>query len=57
MKARLANKILLGRYKNKNLYWINRVVKASFGWKEDHRVVKALRTYHRQARKNRGGKA
>lgn len=56
MKARLANKILLGRYKNKNLYWINRVVKASLGWKEDQRVAKALRIYHRKARKKKGGK-
>lgn len=48
MKVRLAKKILLGRYKNKNLYWINRVVKASFGLKEDQRVAKALRIYHRK---------
>ena len=27
MKARLANKILLGSEKKKNRYWLNRVVK------------------------------
>lgn len=42
MKTRLAEKILLGPDKGKNLYWLKRVIKASFGWKEDHRVVKAL---------------
>lgn len=39
MKARLAKKILLGSEKEKR-YWTKRVIKASFGWKEDHRVVK-----------------
>lgn len=39
MKARLAKKILLGSEKKKR-YWTKRVIKASFGWKEDHRVVK-----------------
>lgn len=33
MKARLAKKILLGPDKGKNMYWLKRVVKASFGWK------------------------
>ena len=45
MKARLANKILLGSEK-KNRYWLNRVVKAALGWKEDQRVAKALHVYH-----------
>ncbi len=48
MKARLANKILLGSEKKKNRYWMNRVVKAVLGWKEDQRVKKALRIYHRK---------
>ena len=48
MKARLANKILLGSEKNKNRYWLNRVVKAALGWKEDQRVAKALHVYHRK---------
>lgn len=34
MKARLANKILLGSEKKKNRYWLNRVVKAALGWKK-----------------------
>ena len=51
MKARLAKKILLGSGDKKNLYWLKRVVKASFGWKEDHRVVKALQIYHRKRRR------
>lgn len=52
MKTRLAKKILLGKSEKKNTYWLKRVVKASFGWKEDHRVVKALQIYH----KKKGGK-
>ena len=48
MKARLANKILLGSEKKKNRYWLNRVVKAGLGWKEDQRVAKALHIYHRK---------
>lgn len=51
MKARLAKKILLGSGDKKNLYWLKRVVKASFGWKEDHRVMKALQIYHRKSRR------
>ena len=51
MKARLAKKILLGPDKGKNMYWLKRVIKASFGWKEDHRVVKALQIYHRKRRR------
>lgn len=50
MKARLVKKILLGSEKKKR-YWTKRVIKASFGWKEDHRVVKALQIYHRKRRK------
>lgn len=46
MKARLANKILLGSEKKKNRYWLNRVIKAALGWKEDQRVAKARRIYH-----------
>ena len=57
MKVRLAKKIILGRSECKNEYWLGRVVRSAFGWKEDHRVVKALRTYHRKAIKKRGGKA
>lgn len=49
MKARLARKILLGSEKKR--YWLKRVIKASFGWKEDHRVVKALQIYHRKRRR------
>lgn len=48
MKARLANKILLGSEKKKNKYWLSRVVKAVLGWKEDQRVAKALSIYHRK---------
>lgn len=51
MKARLAKKILLGSGDKKNLYWLKRVVKASFSWEEDHRVVKALQIYHRKRRR------
>lgn len=51
MKVRLAKKILLGSEGKKNLYWLKRVVKAAFGWKEDHRVVKALHIYHRKRRR------
>lgn len=51
MKTRLANKILLGATGKKNLYWTKRVVKAAFGWKEDHRVIKALQVYHRKRRR------
>lgn len=51
MKVRLAKKILLGRYKNKNIYWITKVVHNSLDWKEDHRVVKALQIYHRKRRR------
>ena len=47
MKARLAKKILLGSGDKKNLYWLKRVVKASFGWRE----VKALQIYHRKSRR------
>lgn len=47
MKARFVKKILLG----KNMYWLKRVIKTSFGWKEDHRVVKALQIYHRKRRR------
>lgn len=50
MKARLAKKILLGPEKKKR-YWTKRVINASFGWKEDHRVVKALQIYHRKSRR------
>lgn len=50
MKARLAKKILLGSEKKKR-YWTKRVIKASFGWKEDHRVVKALQIYQRKRRR------
>lgn len=48
MKARLANKILLGSEKKKYRYWLNRVIKAALGWKEDQRVTKALHVYHRK---------
>jgi hypothetical protein len=51
MKARFAKKILLGPDKGKNMYWLKRVIKTSFGWKEDHRVVKALQIYHRKSRR------
>lgn len=51
MKTRLAKKILLGSGDKKNLYWLKRVIKTSFGWKEDHRVVKALQIYHRKSRR------
>lgn len=51
MKARLAKKILLGPDKGKNMYWLKRVIKTSFDWKEDHRVVKALQIYHRKSRR------
>lgn len=58
MKARLAKKILLSSEKKyflgsekKKRYWIKRVIKASFGWKEDHRVVKALQIFHRKSRR------
>lgn len=51
MKARLAKKILLGSGDKKNLYWLKRVIKTFFGWKEDHRVVKALQIYHRKSRR------
>lgn len=51
MKTRLAKKILLGDTDKKNQYWLKRVIKASFGWKEDHRVVKALQIYHRKRRR------
>lgn len=51
MKARFVKKILPGPGKGKNLYWLERVIKASFGWKEDHRVVKALQIYHRKRRR------
>ena len=47
MKARLANKILLSSEK-KNRYWLNKVVKATLGWKEDQKVAKALHVYHRK---------
>lgn len=50
MKARLVMKILLGSEKKKR-YWTKRVIKASSGWKEDHRVVKALQIYHRKSRR------
>ena len=56
MKVRLAKKILLGRSECKNEYWLVRVVRDAFGWKEDHRVVKALRIYHRKVRNKKGGK-
>ena len=42
MKVRFVKKILLGPDKGKNMYWLKRVIKTSFGWKEDHRVVKAM---------------
>jgi hypothetical protein len=48
MKARLANKILLGSEKKKNIYWLNRVVKAALGWKKDQRVEEARRVYLRK---------
>ena len=48
MKARLANKILLGSEKKKNIYWKSRIIKAALGWKEDQRVEKALHIYHRK---------
>lgn len=48
MKTRLAKKILLGATDKKNQYWLKRVIKTSFGWKEDQRVKKALRVYHRK---------
>lgn len=51
MKARQAKKILLGRYKNKNIYWISRVVHNALDWKDDHRVINALRIYHRKRRR------
>ena len=51
MKVRFVKKILLGPDKGKNMYWLKRVIKTSFGWKEDHRVVKALRVYHRKSRR------
>lgn len=51
MKVRLAKKILLGDTDKKNQYWLKRVVKASFGLKEDHRVIKALQVYHRKRRR------
>lgn len=35
MKTRLAKKILLGRYKKKNIYWITRVVHSALGYHED----------------------
>lgn len=54
MKTRFVKKILLGPDKGKNLYWLKRVIKASFGWKEDHRVVKALQIYHRKRRRRKG---
>ena len=50
MKVRLAKKILLGSEKKKR-YWTKRVIKASFGRKEDHRVVKALQIFHRKSRR------
>lgn len=50
MKARLARKILPGSEKKKR-YWTKRVIEASLGWKEDHRVVKALQIYHRKRRR------
>lgn len=48
MKTRLAKKILLGRYKKKNIYWIIRVVHSTLGYYEDQRVAKALSIYHRK---------
>lgn len=48
MKARQAKKILLGSEKKKNRYWLNRVVKAALGWKEDKRVAKAHNIYLRK---------
>lgn len=51
MKVRLAKKILLGRSECKNEYWLVRVVRGAFGWKEDHRVMKALQIYHRKRRR------
>lgn len=48
MKTRLAKKILLGRYKKKNIYWIIRVFHSTLGYHEDQRVAKALRIYHRK---------
>lgn len=39
------------RFRKKKRYWTKRVIKASFGWKEDHRVVKALQIYHRKRKR------
>lgn len=52
MKVRFVKKILLSDpTRGKNMYWLKRVIKTSFGWKEDHRVVKALQIYHRKRRR------
>lgn len=51
MKARLAKKILFGPDKGKNEYWSERIIRAAIDWKDDHRVINALRIYHRKRRK------
>ena len=53
MKTRLAKKILFGPDKGKNKYWSERIIRAAIDWKDDHRVIKALRIYHRN--RNRKG--
>lgn len=48
MKARLAKKILLGRDKKRNIYWVKRVFYDVLDYKKDQRVAEALRIYFRK---------
>lgn len=47
MKARQAKKILF----DPNKYWSERIIRAAIDYKDDHRVINALRICHRKRRR------